>query len=89
MLEPSHWGAEKSCLGARIVTRYQHRRIRVPDLAGPGHCQKGEDVHRPASQCVTAALVGLVGYLYCRFVNPAFFKKQTLTRATPTLVPDE
>src|SRR5712691_3794548 len=38
---------------------------------------------------VVCALVGVLGYLYCRFVNPAFFKKQTLTRATPTLVPDE
>ena len=25
----------------------------------------------------------------CRISQPAFFKKQTLTRATPTLVPDE
>jgi hypothetical protein len=38
---------------------------------------------------VVAALVGVVAYLYCRIANPSFFKKQTLTRATPTLVPDE
>jgi amino acid transporter len=38
---------------------------------------------------VGAALVGLACYLYCRFANPAFFKRRTLTRATPTLVPDE
>src|SRR6266581_3059404 len=40
---------------------------------------------------VAAGLVGLVFYLYCRYVRPGapFFKKQTLTRATPTLVPDE
>ncbi|HZC60666.1 MAG TPA: APC family permease [Streptosporangiaceae bacterium] len=38
---------------------------------------------------VVAALVGVVAYFYCRFVNPSFFKKETLTRATPTLVPDE
>ncbi len=38
---------------------------------------------------VICALVGVAGYLYCKFVNPAYFKKQTLTRATPTLVPDE
>jgi amino acid transporter len=40
---------------------------------------------------VAAGLVGLVFYLYCRFVAPGapFFKKETLTRATPTLVPDE
>jgi amino acid transporter len=40
---------------------------------------------------VAAALIGIVVYFYCRYVNPGqpFFKKQTLTRATPTLVPDE
>jgi amino acid transporter len=38
---------------------------------------------------VVAGLVGVVAYFYCRFVNPSFFKKETLTRATPTLVPDE
>jgi len=38
---------------------------------------------------VVAAIVGVAAYLYCRFANPSFFRKQTLTRATPTLVPDE
>jgi amino acid transporter len=40
---------------------------------------------------VCAALVGLVFFLYCRYIRPgsAFFKGQTLTRSTPTLVPDE
>jgi hypothetical protein len=38
---------------------------------------------------VGAALVGLACFLYCRYKDPAFFKKQTLTRATATLVPDE
>jgi len=40
---------------------------------------------------VAAGLVGVIVYLYCRFIRPGapFFKKQTLTRATPTLVPDE
>jgi amino acid transporter len=37
---------------------------------------------------VGAALVGVVAYLACRFAYPAFFRGQTLTRATPTLVPD-
>jgi amino acid transporter len=37
---------------------------------------------------VVSAIVGVVVYLYCRFRNPAFFKKQTLTRSTETLVPD-
>ena len=40
---------------------------------------------------VAAALVGVVFFLFCRYVRPGapFFRKQTLTRATPTLVPDE
>ena len=36
-----------------------------------------------------SALVGLIFFIYLRITQPAFFKKQTLTRATPTLVPDE
>jgi len=36
-----------------------------------------------------AALVGVIGYFYCRIKDPAFFRKETLTRATPTLVPDD
>ena len=35
-----------------------------------------------------AALVGLVFFIYNRIVSPAFFRKETLTRSTPTLVPD-
>ena len=40
---------------------------------------------------VAAGLAGIIFYLYCRYIRPGppFFKKQTLTRATPTLVPDE
>jgi hypothetical protein len=38
---------------------------------------------------IIAALVGVAAYLYCRFRDPAFFKKETLTRNTATLVPDE
>jgi amino acid transporter len=38
---------------------------------------------------VGAALVGVVAYLACRFAYPAFFRGQTLTRATPTLVPED
>jgi amino acid transporter len=37
---------------------------------------------------VIAALAGVACYAYCRITRPAFFKKQTLTRATPTLTPD-
>jgi amino acid transporter len=36
-----------------------------------------------------SVIVGLLFYLYCRITAPAFFKKQTLTRGTPTLVPDK
>jgi len=36
-----------------------------------------------------AALAGLIAGIYMRFKSPAFFKKETLTRATPTLVPEE
>jgi amino acid transporter len=36
-----------------------------------------------------AALAGLVAGIIMRFVSPAFWRKETLTRATPTLVPDE
>ena len=34
------------------------------------------------------ALIGVAAYFYCRWRNPAFFKKETLTRSTETLVPD-
>ena len=36
-----------------------------------------------------AALAGVLVWIYCRVTRPAFFKKQTLTRSTPTLVPDQ
>src|SRR6516162_6327353 len=36
-----------------------------------------------------AALAGLITGIWVRFAKPAFFRKETLTRATPTLVPDE
>jgi amino acid transporter len=35
-----------------------------------------------------SALVGLIAGIYMRFARPAFFRKETLTRATPTLVPE-
>jgi amino acid transporter len=35
-----------------------------------------------------SALAGLIVGIYSRVTGPAFFKKETLTRATPTLVPD-
>ena len=38
---------------------------------------------------LAAALVGLLGFIYMRVTAPAFFRKQTLTRAPPPLVPDE
>jgi hypothetical protein len=36
-----------------------------------------------------AALAGVIGFIFMRVTAPAFFRKETLTRATPTLVPDE
>ena len=36
-----------------------------------------------------AALVGVAAFIYCRVKEPAFFRKETLTRSTPTLVPDD
>jgi amino acid transporter len=38
---------------------------------------------------LAAAFVGVLGFVYMRVTAPAFFKKETLTRSTPTLVPDE
>ena len=35
-----------------------------------------------------AALAGVLVFIYMRVTAPPFFKKQTLTRGTPTLVPD-
>jgi amino acid transporter len=37
---------------------------------------------------ILSALAGLIFGIYQRFAMPAFFRKETLTRATPTLVPD-
>jgi len=36
-----------------------------------------------------SALAGVAFFIYCRVTGPAFFRKETLTRTTPTLVPDE
>jgi amino acid transporter len=36
-----------------------------------------------------SALTGLIAGIYSRFSSPAFFRKQTLTRSTPTLVRDD
>jgi amino acid transporter len=36
-----------------------------------------------------AAIIGLIFFVYNRVAAPAFFRKQTLTRSTPTLVPDK
>jgi amino acid transporter len=36
-----------------------------------------------------AAIVGVLFFIYNRIRTPAFFKGETLTRSTPTLVPDE
>jgi amino acid transporter len=36
-----------------------------------------------------STLIGVVFWAYLRFAQPPFFRRQTLTRSTPTLVPDE
>jgi amino acid transporter len=36
-----------------------------------------------------SALAGLLFGIYCRFTDRAFFRKETLTRSTPTLVPED
>ncbi len=57
-----------------------------------GPCQARTGRSAGPSVIAVAAWPGcVVFYLFCRFVRAgaAFFKKQTLTRATPTLVPDE
>jgi amino acid transporter len=36
-----------------------------------------------------AALIGVLFFIYNRIASPAFFKKETLTRSTPTLAPDD
>jgi amino acid transporter len=38
---------------------------------------------------VGAVIAGIIFFVYCRATGPAFFRKETLTRATPTLVPDK
>jgi hypothetical protein len=38
---------------------------------------------------LAAALAGPLGFIYMWVTAPAFFRKQTLTRATPTLVPEQ
>jgi amino acid transporter len=49
----------------------------------------GWQVGGPFVIAAGAAIVGLLLFLYMRLTAPAFFRKETLTRATPTLVPDE
>jgi amino acid transporter len=36
-----------------------------------------------------STLIGVIFFAYLRITQPPFFKRQTLTRSTPTLVPDE
>jgi amino acid transporter len=37
---------------------------------------------------LSAAIAGVLGFIYMRITSPAFFRGETLTRSTPTLVPD-
>ena len=64
-----------------VNTLYSYTMFTVPGL----HWQVGG-----AFVIVFLSIVaGLIFFIYCRVTRQAFFKKETLTRATPTLVPDE
>src|SRR5579864_2149055 len=64
-----------------VNTLYSYTMFTVPGL----HWQVGG-----AFVIVVLSIVaGVIFFIYCRMTGRAFFKKQTLTRATPTLVPDE
>jgi amino acid transporter len=64
-----------------VNTLYSYTMFTVPGL----HWQVGG-----AFVIVFLSIVaGLIFFIYCRVTGRAFFNKQTLTRATPTLVPDE
>jgi amino acid transporter len=64
-----------------VNTLYSYTMFTVPGL----HWQVGG-----AFVIVFLSIVaGVIFFIYCRVTRRAFFKKQTLTRATPTLVPDE
>ena len=64
-----------------VNTLYSYTMFTVPGL----HWQVGG-----AFVIVFLSIVaGLIFFIYCRVTRRAFFKKETLTRATPTLVPDE
>jgi hypothetical protein len=75
-----------------------------PDYVRGRHLQPAErlggeqQLHQPGLQwyiggifliALAAALAGLLGFIYMRVTAPAFFRKQTLTRATPTLMPEQ
>ena len=64
-----------------VNTLYSYTMFTVPGL----HWQVGG-----AFVIVFLSIVaGLIFFTYCRVTRRALFKKETLTRATPTLVPDE
>ena len=50
---------------------------------------RGKVTVQTAGRIPQEDVLGVLLAIYCRIKDPAFFKKQTLTRATPTLVPDE
>ena len=74
------WGAGIYAL-LRLDTTFGYTFFTVPGL----HWQVG-GIFLIA---LGAAIAGVLVFIYMRITAPPFFKKQTLTRATPTLVPDE
>src|SRR5260370_41065204 len=63
-----------------VNTLYSYTMFTVPGL----HWQVGG----PFGIVFLSIVAGLIFFIYCRATGRAFFKKQTLTRATPTLSPD-
>ena len=55
----------------------------------PERPEPGSWARYPAGPAFLSALAGVIFFVYLRIAQPAFFRKQTLTRATPTLVPDD
>jgi hypothetical protein len=62
----------------------------IQDIPGrPGCCRGCRQIGGAFVIAIAVGLVGLLCYWYCRVRDPSFFQGETLSRATPTLVPDE
>jgi hypothetical protein len=92
VLEPSQVGM---CLGCSAISPMTDgaavcwRGISRTYLAGRGVAGGDRQIGGAFVIAIAAGLVGLLCYWYCRVRDPSFFRGETLSRATPTLVPDE